>query len=83
MENPSLNNEEHGPEVQITVNNEHPHVHRGRQTVAAIKLAGKVPLADDLVQVTNRKLEPLPDDGSVTIKGGEHFISHPKEAGSS
>lgn len=72
-----------GPVVTITVNNAKCEIHRGRQTVAAIKTAGKVPLADDLEQVVDNKLVPLPDDSSVTIKGDEVFVSHPKDSGSS
>jgi len=72
-----------GPIVTITVNNAQCKIHRGHQTVSAIKTAGKVPLADDLEQVVDNKLMPLPDDGAVTIKGGEIFVSHPKDSGSS
>lgn len=73
---------ETGPTVHITVNNAQHEIHRGRQSVAAIKTAGGVPLADDLEQVQDGKLTLLPDDGAVTIKGGERFISHPKTGGS-
>jgi hypothetical protein len=83
MEPQSQEREEHGPVVTIVVNNKERRIHRGRQTVAAIKKVGEVPLADDLEQLINGTLEPLADDGSVTIHGGEQFISHPKGAGSS
>ena len=69
----------HGPNVSITVNNVAVEIHRGRQTVAEIKNAGGVALADDLEQVIDGVLNPLPDDGAVTIKGGEEFVSHPKD----
>lgn len=82
MEPHSHQHEEHSHEVAIHVNEEHPRIERGQQTVAAIKHAGHVPLADDLVEVVNKKPVPLPDDGSVMIKGGERFISHPKGSGS-
>ncbi len=72
-----------GPQVTITINNVLKHIHRGHQTVAAIKTLGGVPLADDLEEVVNGRLKPLADDGAVTIKGGEVFISHPKDSGSS
>ncbi len=74
---------DHGPNVSVTINNVEKEIHRGRQTVAAIKTAGDVPLADDLEQVIDGKLTLLPDDGAVTIKGGEVFVSHPKDSGSS
>lgn len=72
-----------GPEVEIIINNAPFTIHRGRQSVATIKQVGGVPSADDLEQVVNGQLTPLADDGSVTIKGGEVFLSHIKDCGSS
>jgi hypothetical protein len=69
--------------VEITVDNETRKIHRGRRTVAEIKTAGQVPLAYTLVQIEDGQLVPLPDDGSVVIKGGEQFKSHPKDGGNS
>ena len=48
-----------------------------------IKTLGGVPAAYDLEQVIDGKLVPLPDDSAVTLKGGEVFVSHPKDASSS
>ena len=74
----------HGNEdVSISINGVTKQIHRGSHTVAEIKTLGDVPLADDLEQVIDGKLTPLPDDGRVTIKGGEIFVSHPKDSGSS
>jgi hypothetical protein len=72
-----------GPTVTITINGTEKSIHRGRQKVAEIKALGGVPLADDLEQVIDGKLVPLSDDGAVTIKGGEVFLSHPKDSGAS
>ncbi len=72
-----------GPIVTITVNNVPKSIHRGQQTVVAIKNVGGVPIADDLDQLIDGKLQALPDDGAVTIKGGEVFVSHVKDGGSS
>lgn len=80
---PDHTKNEPGPLVTITVNHIDHKIHRGRQTVADIKTVGNVPLADDLEQVVDGKLIPLPDGGAVTIKGGELFVSHPKDSGSS
>jgi hypothetical protein len=77
------NDPQPGPVVTITVNDEPKSIHRGHQTVAAIKQAGGVPPADDLDQVIDGNLVPLKDDGAVTVKGGEVFVSHPKDGGSS
>jgi len=75
--------DEQGPLVKIVVNNQDYDIHRGRQTVAAIKAVANVPVAYELEQVIDGKPTPLPDDGAVTIKGGERFISHPRDASSS
>ena len=74
---------EPGPDVHITVNGESRLIHRGHQTVVEIKKVGGVPLADELEQVIDGKLTPLADDGAVTIKGGEIFMSHVRSGGSS
>lgn len=79
-------NKEHpqtGPVATITINGAERSIHRGSQPVSEIKKVGEVPLADDLVIIENGKMNPLPDDGSVVIKGGEVFISHPKSSQSS
>ena len=85
QETPNLDHSEHpqpGPIVTITVNNQPKQIHRGRQTVVEIKNVGGVPLAEELEQLINNKLTPLRDDGAVTIKGDEVFISHVRDGGS-
>jgi len=72
-----------GPEVQITINGIAKTIHRGRRTVVEIKQRGGVPLADELEQLIAGKLQPLADDGAVTIKGGDVFMSHARSGGSS
>jgi len=69
--------------VAITVDGKERKIHRGRQTVAQIKLAGEVPAADELSEIINGKITPLADDGSVVIKGGEVFVSNRRSGGSS
>lgn len=69
--------------VKITVDNVVRKIHRGRRTVVEIKEVGQVPLAYTLVQIKDGELVTLPDDGSVVIKGGEEFKSHPKDGGNS
>lgn len=74
----------HGRElVTIKVNNKDRQIHRGRQPVSEIKRIGEVPPADELAQVVEGKLVPLDDSGAVTIKGGEAFVSHPRDSGAS
>jgi len=77
------NGHEHGPLVTITVDTKTYKIHRGHQTVVEIKTIGGVPLAFELEQLVDGKLTPLPDDGAVTLKGGEVFLSHPKDGGAS
>ena len=72
-----------GPEVQITINGVAKTIHRGRRTVVEITQLGAVPRADELEQLIEGKLQPLADDGAVTIKGGEVFMSHARSGGSS
>jgi hypothetical protein len=74
---------EPGPEVHITVNRVSRLIHRGRQTVAEIKSVGEVPSAEELEQLIDGQLTPLDDNGSVVIKGGEVFMSHVRDGGSS
>lgn len=86
MKNESVKEKEKpqtGPMVNIVVDNVTVEIHRGRQTVAEIKQKGNVPLAYELNQMIDGKATPVPDDGSVTIKGGEEFFSQPKTGGDS
>lgn len=69
---------QHGEIVTIIVNNDLYPIHRGHQTVAAIKEAAGVPEAFQLDQLIDGTFTPLNDDGAVTIKGDETFMSFPK-----
>ena len=84
-QNDTTNEKDHeqGPIVTITVDTKAYPIHRGHQTVADVKKTAGVPLAFELEQLIDGKLAPLPDDGAVTIKGGEVFLSHPKDGGAS
>jgi hypothetical protein len=82
-ENTKPDQDDHGKDfVTIKVNGKDVEIHRGSQTVAAIKTAGGVPQADELEEVVDGKLVPLSDGGSVTIKGSEKFVGHPRDSGS-
>lgn len=72
-----------GPTVQITVNDKPVTIHRGRQTIAAIKAAGGIPLADRLDQLIDGKLTAIDQDGAVTLHGDEVFVSFLATGGSS
>ncbi len=75
--------EQHGEFVTIEVDLKSVKIHRGNEPVATIKQLGGVPAAYELDQVIDGKLEPLPDDGHVVIKGGEVFKSQPHKGHSS
>ncbi len=73
-----------GPFVTIKINVTDVQIHRGHREVVEIKTLGGVPLADELSQIIDGQPPvALPDDGAVTIKGGEHFISNPRTGQSS
>jgi hypothetical protein len=69
--------------VTITIDTKEYKIHRGAHTVAELKQVGGVPAAYELEQLVGGKLVPLADNASVTIKGGEVFLSHPKDGGAS
>lgn len=78
------NSDEHRKdEVKIKVNDVERDIHRGNRSVTEIKTIGEVPLNYMLEQLVEGKLTPLDDNGSVVIKGGEIFIGHIKDGGSS
>lgn len=74
---------DHGKDmVTIYVNDVPVQIHRGRQTVAAIKIAGNVPSTDVLYLMPNYET-PLNDSDTIVIKGGERFKSSAPSGGSS
>jgi hypothetical protein len=72
-----------GSMVSITINGKTLPLHRGRTSVAELKVAGGVNPVHELEQVEAGQLQPLPDEGAVTLKGGEVFVSHPRDSASS
>ena len=70
-------------EVEIVINNTPRTIHRGRQDVQEIKRLGGIPLADELVQIVDGQLVVLADTAAVVIKGGERFLSQPRDSASS
>ena len=78
---------EHNPrpdrDVSITIDNKIYKVDRGRISVVELKQLGGIPAAYELEEIIDGKLVPLKDDQHVEIKGGEHFVSHPRAGASS
>jgi hypothetical protein len=69
--------------VIIVVDNHEVHLHAGRYELDVIKRLAKVPDSDDLDQLVETKLVPVPGDKPIEIRGCEIFASHPKSGGSS
>jgi hypothetical protein len=70
--------------VQIEMNEPFFRIHRGRRTVEEIKLACGVDPTHVIEQIgPDGQPTLLEDTASVTIKGGERFISHVRSGGSS
>jgi hypothetical protein len=78
---------EHNPrpdrDVSITIDNKIYTVDQGKISVAELKQLGGIPASYELEEIIDGKLVPLKDDQRVEIKGGEHFVSHPRAGASS
>ncbi len=69
--------------VSIVVDNHDVHLHAGRYQLDVVKQLAKVPVSDDLDQLVETTLVPVPNDKPIEIRGCEIFASHPKSGGSS
>ena len=74
---------EHHHVVTTHINNQEVFLQAGRYDVPTFKKLAGVPQADDLDELVECKLRPIPDDATLHIKGCEIFISHVKDGGSS
>ncbi len=70
-------------QVKIKIDNNSYPLKPGKHTVAELKSLAGVSPAFDLDQLIDNQLHPLPDDGTVIIRGGEEFKSRPKDGSSS
>jgi hypothetical protein len=66
-------------EIDIVINGKSYKAKRGVQSVASIKALAGVSATDVLQQDISGTLTTLADDGSVTLNGGEVFMSLPAE----
>ena len=69
--------------VKIRINNASYEIEPGVHTVAELKRLGRVNECDELAQVEDKRPAPLPNDGTVKIKGHEQFLSSPGSCSSS
>jgi hypothetical protein len=72
-----------GPNVTVTVDTHVRTVRRGSWSVAEFKKEVGVDASRALDEVFAGEFRPLADDGRITIKGGEIFVSHARQGASS
>ncbi len=69
--------------VIVTIDGAPKEIHRGSYVVAELKAALDVDPTRALDEVINGEFKPLDDTARITIKGGEIFVSHVRQGGSS
>jgi hypothetical protein len=69
--------------VTINVDGKEQQIEKGKYEVADLKKLFGIPADYELDQVINGTFEPLANDASVQIHGGEVFVSHVRGGGSS
>jgi len=74
---------QHGPEVSITVDTIPHEVHRGNHVISELKTEVGVDAAKALDEVIDGQFKPLDDNSRIEIRGGEVFVSHARQGGSS
>jgi hypothetical protein len=77
------NHPQTGPVVTVTVDTKDKTVHRGSWIVSEFKAAVGVSADRALDEVVGGEFKPLDDNQRITIKGGEVFVSHVRQGGSS
>jgi hypothetical protein len=75
--------DEHVKKVVVTVDNKPRKVRPGTYLVSEFKRLVGVRPDYDLEEIINGQLTPLADDKKLQIKGGEIFVSHARQGGSS
>lgn len=74
---------QHGQEVQITVDGKPLTIADGVYSVVELKAMFGIAPDYELDQVDDGEFKPLNDERSIHIKGGEIFIGHVRQGGSS
>jgi len=74
---------DHPKKVEVTVDQKKHRVRPGEWVVADFKREVKVDAALELDQIVDGQLVPLDNGATITIRGGEVFISHVPQGGSS
>ncbi len=74
----------HGPHtISITINRDPYELHEHVVTVKKLKQMAGIPLADQLEKVVGGELVLLDDNGTIQVKCGDVFVSHPRDNASS
>ena len=73
----------HKKEVAVTVDGKTHHVPEGKYVVSDFKKLVGVDPSKELDEVVHGELKPLDDGQTIHVKGGEVFISHARQGGSS
>jgi len=73
----------HKKEVVVTVDGKTDDVPEGTYVVSEFKRLVGVDASKELDEVVRGELKPLDDSQKIHIKGGEVFISHARQGGSS
>ena len=76
---------DHGrpPTVHVTINGDPFQVPPGRVEVPRLKKLAGVPAADELAELKDGKVVPLPDDGFADTEQCDVFTSYPRSCASS
>jgi len=72
-----------GHEVEIIVNAKPKLIPKGKYRVSDFKELVGIPAEYELDKVANGQFEPLDDTADIHIKGGEEFVGHVRQGGSS
>lgn len=81
---PPADEKSHPPKkVRVTVDQKPHEVRPGEWLVSNFKREVKVDAAKALDELMDGQLKPLADDSTILIKGGEQFVSHARQGGSS
>jgi hypothetical protein len=75
--------EHHSHKVTITVDGVKHEVRPGAWVVSELKAAVGVPAAKVLAEITPQGLKDLEDGATITVHGGQRFMSHVRTGGSS
>jgi uncharacterized protein YabE (DUF348 family) len=82
---PDMPDNDHKPpkKVEVEVDTKKREVRPGAYVVSDFKAEVHVPAEKELDQVINGVITPLDDTATITIRGGEVFVSHVRTGGAS